>query len=192
MPLLDELAQFALARDRSREIQPGKLDLTRPLSRRKSEGLEQPVIEGAMFLELKCAQRVRNALNRVRERMSEVIHRVDAPRVSRPVMRHVRNAIDDRIAHDEIRRGHIDLRTQDTRAVRKLSCTHPRKEVKIFLYGAIAPRALLSRLRQCAAIGADFIRREIVHIGEALPYENNCIFIQLRKVIRRVETALPP
>ena len=37
MPLLNELAQLALARDRAREIQTCELNLTRPLPRREAQ-----------------------------------------------------------------------------------------------------------------------------------------------------------
>ena len=63
MPLLDELTQLALARDRPREVQPRELDLARTLPRREAKCLKQPVIERTVLLELKRAQRVRNALD---------------------------------------------------------------------------------------------------------------------------------
>ena len=61
--------------------------------------------------------------------MRKVIHGVDAPRVPRPVMMRMGDAVDDRIAHDEIGRCHIDLCTQDTRTVWELPRAHPPEEV---------------------------------------------------------------
>ena len=61
--------------------------------------------------------------------MGKVIHWVDAPRVPRPVMMRMGDAVDDRIAQNEIGRRHVDLCTQDTRAVRKFARAHPPEEV---------------------------------------------------------------
>ena len=63
VPSLDEFTQLTLARDRPREIEPCKLDLTRTRPCGKTERLEQPVVEWAVLLKLKRAQGVRNALN---------------------------------------------------------------------------------------------------------------------------------
>jgi len=154
---LNEFTQLAFAGDRPREVEPCKLDLTRPLPRLESQCLKQPVIERTVLLELKRTEGMRNALDRVRDRMREVIHRIDAPRIARPMVRNVCDAIDHRIPHDEIRRCHIDLRTQNARAVRELARTHAREQVEILLHGARTVRTFLPRLGQRAAISANLI-----------------------------------
>ena len=62
-----------------------------------------------MILELKSTDRVCDVLNRVLDRMSEVVHRIDAPLVTGIVVCHVSDTVDDRITHVDIRRCHIDL-----------------------------------------------------------------------------------
>ena len=192
MPLLNELTQLALARDRAREIQTCELDLTRPLPRRESQSFEQPVIERAMLLELQRTERVRNALNRIREWMGKVVHRIDAPRIARPMMRHMGNAVDHGIAHDEIRRRHIDLGAQNARSVRKLPRTHAREEIQILLDRTPAMRTLHTGLGQRTAVGTDLLRREIIHIGKPLLNQLDCIFIQLLKIVRGIESPISP
>ena len=56
-----------------------------------------------MILELKSTDRVCDVLNRVLDRMSEVVHRIDAPLVTGIVVCHVSDT------HVDIRRCHIDL-----------------------------------------------------------------------------------
>ncbi len=48
--------------------------------------IEKPVVERPVVLELERADRVRHALDRVGVAVREVVHRVDAPRVARPVV----------------------------------------------------------------------------------------------------------
>ena len=85
VPVLHELQQLALAHHGVVQVQPRELDLLRPIVAR-TDVSTQPVVERPVILELQRAQRVRDALERVRQRMREVVHRVDAPGVARPVM----------------------------------------------------------------------------------------------------------
>ena len=70
-----------------------------------------------MILELKSTDRVCDVLNRVLDRMSEVVHRVDAPLVTGVVVCHMGNTVDNRITHIDIRRCHIDLRAENLLSV---------------------------------------------------------------------------
>ena len=86
-----------------------------------------------MILELERAERVRDAFERVRRRMREVVHRVDAPRVAGAVMMRVPDPVEHRIAHVDVRRRHVDLRAQHVGAVRELAGAHPREEIEVLL-----------------------------------------------------------
>src|SRR5581483_4189598 len=63
---LDELEQLALADHRVVEVEAGELVLMRPRLR-PVHRLEQPVVELAVVLELERAERVRDALDGIRE-----------------------------------------------------------------------------------------------------------------------------
>ena len=188
----DELAELALARDRIREVQARELNLARARHRVEIEGVEEPVIERTVLLEFERADGIRDALDGIGQRMREVVHRIDAPLVARAVMRCMRDAVDDRVAHDHVRRRHVDFRAQDFRAVCELAGLHATEEIEVFLNRTISVRAFLARLRQRAAICLDFLGREVVDIGEAFLDELFCKVIELVEVVRSVELAVAP
>ena len=72
-----------------------------------------PIIERTLILKLQRTDRMRNAFNRILERMSIVIHRINAPSIASMVMVSMSNTVNDGITQIDIRRGHIDLRPQD-------------------------------------------------------------------------------
>ncbi len=95
MPLLDEPQQLALAHHGVIQVEPSKFVLPRTfrLLLRLQTMLENPVVNLAIVLELKRAERMRNAFDRVFERVREVVHRIDAPVVARAVMMRVFDAV---------------------------------------------------------------------------------------------------
>lgn len=56
-------------------------------------------------------------------------------------------------------------------AIRKFTRLHSTEHSKIFLDRALAVRAVLPGLAQCAAQRANFICSEAIHVGLALPDE---------------------
>ena len=88
-----------------------------------------------MILELQRAERMRDVLDRVRRRVREVVHRIDAPRVAGAVVVRVPDPVQHRIAHVDVRRRHVDLRAQHVRAVRELAGAHPPEEIEVLVDG---------------------------------------------------------
>ena len=76
--LAHEPAQEALREHGVREIEAGELVLVRARGHRQV--LDQPVVERPVILELERADRVGDALDRVRLAVGEVVQRIDAPR----------------------------------------------------------------------------------------------------------------
>ena len=75
-----------------------------------AELVEEPVVERAMIFEFQRAQRgMGNPLDGIRQTVREVVHRVDAPVVAGPVVRDAANAVDGRVPHIHVGRGHVDL-----------------------------------------------------------------------------------
>ena len=89
-----------------------------------------------VILVFKRAERVRDAFDGVRQRMRVVVHGVDRPLASGPMMLGMANPVEDRIAHVDVGRRHIDLGPQDMGTVRELSGAHSSKKVEVFVDGA--------------------------------------------------------
>ena len=107
MSLLDQLQKPPLAHDRLRKIEPRELDLLGMAGRVRF--LHDPVIKRAMVLKLQGAEGMSDPFDGIGERMSIVVGRIDAPGVPRSVMSNPPNAIQDRIPHVDIGRGHVNF-----------------------------------------------------------------------------------
>src|SRR5204863_4956747 len=86
--------------------------------------VEDPIVERAMILEFERADRLSDLLYRIGDAMGEIVHRIDAPFITRSVMGSVYNPVDDRIAHIEVRGGHVDLGAQSMCAVWEFTGSH--------------------------------------------------------------------
>jgi len=94
VPTLDELQELALAHHRMRQVEPGELDLLRM---EDAERVEIPVVERAVILVLQRADGMRHALDRIGLAVRPVVHRVDAPRIARALVRGLADAVHDRV-----------------------------------------------------------------------------------------------
>ena len=117
-----------------------------------------------MILELERAERVRDVLDRVRRRVREVVHRIDAPGVAGPVVMRAPDPVQHRVAQVDVRRRHVDLRAQDVRAVGELPGPHAREQIEVLLDRSVAIRALAAGLGQRPAVLADLVRRLAVDV----------------------------
>jgi hypothetical protein len=104
----------------------------------------------------------------------------------------VHDPVEDRVAHVDVRARHVDASAEDTGAVRELAGTHPGKEVEALLHLAVAPRALATGLRQRAAVLADLVGREVVHVGGPGADEVERPLVELLEVVGRVVEVLAP
>jgi len=92
---LDELQQLALGKDDVREIEPRELVLARqrPLELAAlGKLLDDPVVERPVILELERADRVRDALEGIRDAVCVVVERIDAPAIAGTVVARVASA----------------------------------------------------------------------------------------------------
>ena len=145
-----------------------------------------------MVLELERAERVRDALDRVRDGVRVVVHRVDAPRVAGAVVGGVPDAVDHRVAQVDVRRRHVDLRAQHARAVRELARPHPLEQVEVLLDRAVAVRALAARLGERPAVLADLVGRQVVDVGLAVADQAERVLVELLEVVRGVVEPVVP
>ena len=156
-----------LTHDRVGHIEPCEFDLS-GLRIPPAELVEDPVVQRTMILELQRADRVRDAFDCIFDRMCKVVHRIDAPFIPCVVVGGVRNAVDDRVTHVDIGAGHVDLGAQHLFAVLVFAFLHLLEERQVLLHGAVSVRALLAGLRQCAAVFADLVRRQVADKSLAL------------------------
>ena len=187
--LLDQLPQLALAHQRVGQAEAVKLNLLR---RENSQLLDEPLVNRLVIGELERAHRVRHFFQRVRLAMRVVVHRINAPLISRAVMLGMQNAVHDRIAHINVWRRHIDFRPQHSRPIGKLSGLHALKQIQIFFDRTNAKRTVFPRFSQRAAMLADLFRRKIVDVRLAIFDQLDRPLIQLVEIIRRVKQPIPP
>ena len=158
----------------------------------KARLLHDPVVQRPVVLKLQRAQGMRHALKGILQRVGKVIHRVDAPFVTRIVMCHVGDAVDYGISHVHVRGSHVDLRAQHPASVGELPVFHPLKEVQIFFHAAVPPGTVFPRLRQRAAVRADLLGREVADEGFSLFDQGDGRFIHSVKVVRgKVQAVFP-
>ena len=73
------------------------------MARPDLKGLDEPVVQRSVDIELKSADRVGDVLYGVALTVGEVIHRVDAPFITGIVVSHSCNSVDNRVTHVDVR-----------------------------------------------------------------------------------------
>ena len=97
-----------------------------------------------------------------------------------------------RVAQVHVGGGHVDLGAQHARAVRELAGAHALEQVQVLLDRAVAVGAVLARLGQRAAVLADLLGAQVIHIGLALLDQLERILVQLLEIVRGVKQPLVP
>ncbi len=97
--------------------------------------------------------------------VGEVVHRVDAPLVTRAVVRGVLDPVKNRVAEHHVRGGHVDLRAENLLSVGILAGLHVPEQLEILLHGTVPVRTLGSRLVHRAASLADLLLCLVIHVG---------------------------
>ena len=95
----------------------------------------------------------------------------------------VADAVNERVAHPDVRRGHVNFRAERALAVGELAVLHPREQVEVFLDAAVAERAFLG----VAAVFVGFVRRQVADVGLAFFDERDGVFVNLVEVVGGVE-----
>ena len=187
--LLDEAAQLALGHDGVVDAEARKLDLARLA--RHGHIVYDPVVQRAVILIFQRAQRVRDALERVLDRVREVVHRKNAPLCALTVVLDVADAVEHGVAHIEVAGGEVDLRAQGILALRELAGAHARKQIEAFLNRAVAPGADGGGVH-IAAVFAELLRRQLAHIGKPFFNQLHGVFVILLEVVRAEEEPVAP
>ena len=168
--LVHQRLQLALAGDGVGQVHPGELDLPRQRlvqhPRLRHAG-QQPVVQRPVVLELQRAQRMRDPLQRILQRMCVVVHRVDGPGVAGAMVVRLADPVQDRVTHVDVGRGHVDPRTQHHRTIGVLSRTHFPEQAQVLFHRAVTERRVAARLGQRAPVLADLVAGLAVHVGVA-------------------------
>ena len=96
-----------------------------------------------------------NVLYRILDRMSEVIHRIDAPFITCIVMMHMSYTVDDRVSHVDVRGSHIDFCAKNLLAVLILAFLHLLKETQVLFDGTVSVWAFLTWCIEIASVLSD-------------------------------------
>ena len=145
-----------------------------------------------MIVEFERADRMRDALDRVRLPVRVIVARVDLPRRAGARVRRMQDAIEHRIAQVDVARRHIDLGAQHARAVGEFAGAHAAEQVEVLLDAALAERAVLARLGQRAARGTHLVLALVVDIGLAGADQFLGPAIEPLEIVGRVIEVLAP
>ncbi|BAF61048.1 hypothetical protein PTH_2866 [Pelotomaculum thermopropionicum SI] len=187
--LFNQFPQLPLAHYGVAQVEPGKLDLLRVIN---AQRVKHPVVQRAVVFKLQGADGVGNPLNGIRYGMGKIIHGINAPFVSRPVVGCVHNAVEHRVAHVQIAGGHVDLRPEHPRTVGELARFHPFEQFQVLLHRPVAVGAFPAGLGQSAAVLPYFLRAQVADVGLAGLNQLDGVLVHLLKVVRGVkEPAVP-
>ena len=187
--LLHQPAQLPLGHHRVVDAKAGKLDLTG--TGRQLTVVDDPVIQGAVRLKLQGTQAVGDTLQRILNGVGKVVHGIDAPFVALPVVAHVVDAVDHRVAHIEIAAGQIDPGPQRHGPVGERPCPHTGEQVEALLHGTVAVGGHGGDA-DIAAVLLKLLRRQLAHIGQPLLDEQHRLPVVLLKIVTAVEEPVAP
>ena len=156
-----------------------------------AEGLDEPVIQRSVHVELKGTDGVCDVLYGVALSVGIVVHRVDAPLVSGSVVMCVFDAVHQRVTEHHIRMCHIYLGTKHFLSVGVFTVAHLAEKPEVLFHAAIPVRALYARLVHRAAACGNLFLGLVVDIGQSPTYHIFGPLVQLFEVIRSIEFLLP-
>ena len=155
----------------------------------KADVVNDPIVKRSVIFELYRAKRVCNAFERILNRMSIVIQRINAPFISLSVMVGMNYSVDCGVSHIHIGRRHIYFCSKGLCAVGKFSVLHSFEKFEVLFYCTVAVGAVLTGLCQSASVLSHFIGRKVANIRFTVLYKLDGKFIALVKIIRAVENA---
>ena len=112
-----------------------------------------------------------NTLDGIFLAVGEVVGGVDHPTVAGLVMCHLADAIQDRVPHIHIGRGHVDFGAQYFFALVELSCLHARQQIQVLLHAAVAVWAVPAGLGKRATVLPGLLGSEIADVSVALLHQ---------------------
>mmetsp|Transcript_75480 Transcript_75480/g.233016 ORF Transcript_75480/g.233016 Transcript_75480/m.233016 type:complete len:286 (+) Transcript_75480:1189-2046(+) len=119
--------------------------------------------------------------------MGPVVRRVHAPGITRPGVRGVLDdPVHDRVTHDHVPVGHVDLRAQDRGTLLDLTRAHPPEDLQTLGSGPGPVGAVLAGRSQRASVLGDLLGAQLIHVRPAPLDEQDCPVVELLEVVRCV------
>ena len=125
------------------------------------------------------------------DRVSEVVHGVDAPLVTGSVMRQVIDPVDNWVSHVEVARSEVDLGTESHLSVLKFAGSHSLKQIKAFFDGSVTVGALCRSLCIASHV-AHLFGSKLADVSETLFDKLNGITVHLLEIIGSIEESVIP
>ena len=189
LALVHQLFQIALGHYRALYVQAREFYL--PGSGNEAAVGLYPIVQGAVVFEFQRADGMGYALERVFQRVREVVHGIDAPLIARAVVRGAQYAVDDGVAHVDIGRSHIYLGAEHLFAVGVSALLHLGKQAQIFFHAPVSPRAIGSGRSERSARGSYLLRRIVAHIGKPLFDQLHRAVVHTVEVVGSVKFRVP-
>ena len=133
-----------------------------------------------------------DSLDCIFDRMSEVIHRIDAPFIACSVVCHMSNTINNRVSHIHVRRCHINLSAEYFLSVCIFTLFHLLEKLKILFNSSVSVWALFTWLCKCSAVFTDLICCQVAYVCFSFLDQLYSSFIHLVKIIRCKEKSVFP
>ena len=146
-----------------------------------------------MILEFERAERVGDALDRVRLAVGEVVARIDVPRRAGARVAGIEDAVEHRVAEIDVAGRHVDLGTKHPRPIRELAGAHAGEEVEILRdarardTGCCVPASV-----SVPRVGAHLLLRLVVDIGLAGADQVRGPLGELLEIVGRMVEVLAP
>ena len=125
------------------------------------------------------------------DRMSEVVHRIDAPLCASSVVRKVIDPVDNWISHVEVAGSKIDLRTESHLSVFKFACSHSLKEIKALFDRSVSVRGDSGSLCIASHI-SHLVRCKLANVSQSFFDELDRKSVHLLEILGSVEESVIP
>ena len=188
--LADQHAQVALRQQDVVQVQFVELRLARAVVLdvvRLAAPLLHPgheeVVQGTVLHELQRTPRVGDPLQVVALAVGEVIHGVGVPLRARLHVRHVEHTVDQRVAEQHVRVGHVNLGAQGECARFALAAVHILKQLEALLDGTVAEGRVSAGRGRRALLTGYLLAALLVHVGATLLDEPHGEVPQLLEVV---------
>ena len=132
-----------------------------------------------------------DALQSILNGVGKVVHGVDAPLGTLPVVIDEADAVDDGVTEIQIAAGQIDLGPEGHLSLLHLTVLHLFEQPQIFLDGPI-PIGGGSGDADVAPVGLELLWRQLADVGQPLLDELHGILVVLLEVVGAVEKAVAP
>ena len=126
------------------------------------------------------------------QRMSEIIHRVNLPCVTRIMMLRMQHPINSRVTHIHIPRRHIYFSPQHRLTLADLAIAHLLKQGQIFLNRSLPKSTIHPRMSHIPPTRTHLLWALLIHIRQALFNQAHRTVIKILKVIARKIQVLAP